>query len=247
MIHNVEQRTDAWKRLRLGRPTASEYDKLRPPHAWVKKKEGDWLTKEGRDYLYKLVAERLMDAPTAREYVSADMREGAEHEQPASDAFEETYGCKLGTIGFADTLPDPGGPLCACCGKPLGRTGCSPDRFIVGRPAIVEIKSPRPLTHVRYLIEGPGEDYDDQCQGQMWCGGWEFCHFWSWRPERRQNGQPALPPYTLVKTRDEAAIKALQYRVERFCDRLDGTTEKVRQRGLVATLRDGELRLEEPA
>ncbi|HEX3523932.1 MAG TPA: YqaJ viral recombinase family protein [Stellaceae bacterium] len=223
-VHKVKQGGARWHRLRLGKVTASEFNKIVPLQ------KGGWSA-AGKQLMYRLVAERLMSKEVERQYVSQAMIDGIEREPYAAAAFRQMAACDLDDGGFFETweLGDD---------EP-GRIGCSPDRIIRGTNTVLEIKCPEAQTHVGYMIGGPGDAYQEQCQGQMLIGGWEKVHFFSWFPD------PRIAPYWQERPRDDAYIAKLTRWLADFCEELDKATEFVRRRGMDVTLSAGELELTE--
>ena len=82
-IFDVEQNSEAWDKLRSGRPTASNFSRIITPA------KGDY-SKQSRTYAYELVAQRLgtwtPDAPTMW------MEWGTDHESDAVTAYEARTG-----------------------------------------------------------------------------------------------------------------------------------------------------------
>lgn len=94
-----------------------------------------------------------------------------------------------------------------------GLFGCSPDGLILdkkGKPVSgVEIKSPAPYTHVKYLINGvvPNE-YIAQVHGSMFATGFDTWWFMSYRR--------GFPPLIIEVTRNEEIIAKIKNAVEKF-------------------------------
>lgn len=208
-LYRVEQGSSAWYRLRLGRPTASNFHKIITPKGAP--------SKSAVNYLYRLVAERLLNESQDDEigYVKW-VAQGKEREPYAVQQFEFVNELKLEPGGFI-TSDD-------------GRIGCSPDRLFPGHAAILEIKSPAPWTQLRYLCEGTEEDYIAQVQGQLLVADEIECvHFYSYHPQ--------TPPFHKITMPDRAFIGTLRSALDSFCDVLDRTTEKARALGVYAVAR----------
>jgi len=106
-----------------------------------------------------------------------------------------------------------------------GKFGCSPDRVVKhtggNQPReAVEIKCPAPWTHVGYLIDGLGDSYQAQVQGQMLIGGYDVIHFYSYHPE--------FPPHYAYTLRNEKFIAKLRIHLMRFVDELEAAEEKLK-------------------
>lgn len=201
MEHKCDQYGEEWARLRLGKPTASGFPCIITATGVPTKGE------TRKKYLYRLVAERLLQQAMDDSFESKWMKRGSDLEQDALDAFKAhpkklIGGMSIEKAGFFTALDD--------------RTGASPDGVVtVSRDWIdlVEIKCPAPYTHVGYLIDGPGANYKAQVQGQMWVTGARRVHFWSWHP--------SMPPVYVVTPRNEGYIAQLSAAVETFCNEID--------------------------
>jgi len=158
-IHEVEQGTTEWHALRLGIPTASNFDKL----ITTKGEPSKSRTK----YLYQLVGERL--SGTKEEgYTNGYMERGIQLESEARSFYEVVTGKELKTCGF---ITDNHGDY-----------GCSPDG-LVGDDGLIEIKCPSMAVHVGYLIDNKlPTDYFQQVQGQMFVAERKWLDFISYYP-----------------------------------------------------------------
>lgn len=202
VIHDVIQGSAEWYAVRLGKPTASNFNKIVT--------ETGRPSTQARSYMHRLIAERLlnetMDDPVMTEW----MEHGRANEPLAAKQFEFATDTQLCTVGF---VTDDAGQL-----------GCSPDRLIVSDPgAAVEIKCPSPTTHIRYLLDGPGKDYRQQVQGQMLVCGFDTVHFYSWHPR--------MPPVHIITQRDPAFQEVLRELLDAFLEELDAETKRARGLG----------------
>ena len=142
--YDIEQGSPEWKALRLGIPTASEFDRIVTPTGA--------LSKQARGYMCRLVAERFLRKSLDEIGDMFWIKRGTELEPEAVLAYELATGSDLMRVGFCTTDDD--------------RIGASLDRMSSDGGA-VEIKCPAPATHVGYLTEGFGRTYWHQVQGQM--------------------------------------------------------------------------------
>jgi len=202
IVHDVEQGSLDWLKLRLGIPTASEFSKIITPS------KGD-LSKSARKYAHYLVAESLMGEPLESLDHLEWIARGKELEPQAVQNYEFTYDVETQAIGFVTTDD--------------GRMGASPDRFIIGSKAGLEIKCPSPQVHVGYLIDGPGEDYKPQVQGQLLIAELEYVDFFSYHPR--------CPPVRIRTYRDELYLVKMQAALELFCEMKDEMMQKARSSG----------------
>jgi hypothetical protein len=163
IIHDCEQGSERWHRLRLGIPTASCFSKIVTP--------GGKLSKQSEGYMHRLLAEWLYGAPLEdpeSTYRSEWMQRGNDLEESAVQAYEFQTGYTTEKVGF---VTDDEGNL-----------GCSPDRLI-GETGLLEIKVPAWATHVGYMLTGSIEqDYTPQLQGQLLLTGRKWVDVTSYCP-----------------------------------------------------------------
>ena len=154
MIHHLcVQGSPEWLRLRMAKPTASEFDRIITPKKWE-------LTKGGtcRAYLIEMLTELILDMPLDRATTAA-MDHGHDWEPKARAAYEMMRGVDVALCGF--------------CANDAGTIGASPDGF-VGDDGSVEIKCPeKPEIHCGYMIDpmSLAEKYFVQTQGQLFVTG----------------------------------------------------------------------------
>lgn len=206
-FYPVEQGSTRWYELRLGIPTASNFNKIITP-------KGD-KSKQARKYQYRLIAERLLkESQDDQLGMVRWVEHGNENEPKAAAMYEFTNEMRLEPGGFVTTDD--------------GRIGCSPDRLLDSGRQALELKAPAPWTQVGYLLDGPGDDYRPQVQGQLYVGGFEAVHFYSYHPQ--------MPAVHLVTPPDRGFQRLLQPTLNAFCDELDQLTERARSLGGYAIL-----------
>jgi hypothetical protein len=209
----VEQNSDEWRRERLGKPTASNFHLIITPLG----KPVD--SRERKLYKYRLVAERILGEPVPSQFEGNDAtKRGLDMEPRAVSALEATLG----------KTAEPGGFIM----DDDERIGCSPDRVITrdfkrvsSRWQGVEVKCPLPWTHIGHMIDGPGDKYKPQVQGQIWIGRFEAVHFWSYHP--------SFAPVHIVTIPDRGYIEKMRNLVQLFCDEVDAAESWVRRHGNV--------------
>jgi hypothetical protein len=204
IVHNVEQGTAEWFRVRLGIPTASNFDKIVTPTGQ--------LSKQSRGYAFRLVTEILLQKSLEPLSNLEWVERGKELEPDAVRMYEFETEMKTAPVGFITTDDR--------------QIGCSPDRLLIGESGGVEIKCPAPHTHVEYMLDGFGKDYIVQVQGQMLVGEFEFVDRYSYHPE--------MPPFRHRTVRDEAFIRKLEVALEDFNEMKLEMLLKARERGLFA-------------
>jgi hypothetical protein len=207
---DVEQGSPEWLQRRLGIPTTSQF------HRIVTK--GGALSEQRHDYRNELLAERVLKQDLGRVKPTEWMRRGTNLEGEALTHFlrrqRDLYGRRM-------TL-EPGGFITS----DDGRVGSSPDRIIkTDNPNLaseaVEIKCPAPWTHVGYLLDGPGDAYVMQVQGQMLVGQFDLVHFYSYHPD--------FPPYHAISERNNRIIDLLRTRLETFLAEVDAAEATLRK------------------
>src|ERR1700678_334474 len=145
IFYDVEPRTEAWQKLRLGIPTSSNFHKIITP-----RKMG--ISSQAPKYMHELLGE----------WISGEQSEGYQSEwmirgQEVEDSIWKSY------EAYADIETTRGGFFTS----DDGMIGCSPDR-LVGTSGDLEAKAPMLTTQVGYaLSEGPDDDYKTQLQGRF--------------------------------------------------------------------------------
>jgi hypothetical protein len=192
IIHNVEQGTEAWFRLRVGKVTMSNLDKIITPAKGLPSKSAD-------DYMNFLLAELAYGRPLDT-FTSAAMQDGIDGEEEAARIYCIENDCELEKIGFVTNDEQT--------------IGCSPDRDIVGERKAVEIKVPLPKTHVGYLrTKSIEQDYWCQLQGQLWICELDKVDIYSYNPK--------MPRVQIEVGRDEDFIRKAQNLVGEFLEKMD--------------------------
>ena len=103
--------------------------------------------------------------------------------------------------------------------------GCSPDG-IVGDDGLIELKCPKPGTHLRWLSVGTvPRQHSIQVQGQLWVSGLAWVDFMSYHP--------GLPPLIVRAEPDEKLQAAFDEAIPAFIDELMAGREKFREMGIV--------------
>lgn len=208
-IFNDPQGSAEWHAHRLGIPTASQFHCIITPTGQYSQ------SKATKTYLYKLLCERILKQPMGDDIGNFRWPAHGTREEPdAARQFEIVTGLELEPIGFVTTDD--------------GRIGCSPDRKIRKRAETVEIKCPAPWTHLMYTMEGPGNDYIPQVQGQLLVTGFEAVHFYSYYRD--------FSPFLQVTLPQKHFQGLMAGALHRFCDELDALTERARSMGLAAAL-----------
>jgi len=196
----VEQGTEEWFAVRLGKVTASNI------HAVMAKGKATRA-----NYMAKLIAERLT-GQREDSYQSPAMAWGTEHEANAAAAYELHTGRQCDLVGFVDH-PEIDG------------TGASPDR-LVGAGGLVEIKCPNTATHIATLTGGGiKRQYALQMQWQMACTGRGWCDFVSYDPRMPID----LMLHVQRVESDDEHISEIEDAVSKFIAEMEGKIVELRK------------------
>jgi putative phage-type endonuclease len=199
----MEQRTDAWREVRLGKATASRIADI-----VGRTKTGGYAS--GRaNYKAQLVRERLLGVPEET-FTNAAMQWGIDKEPEARRAYEFHADCDVTEVGFIDH-------------PKLAMAGCSPDGLI-GTDGMVELKCPIPATHQDILLGKAFPDkYVKQALWQMACTGRQYCDLVSYDPRWPE----AMRLFVQRIERDEDAITSLELEVALFLKEVGDTVDEL--------------------
>jgi len=156
IINDLEQGSEEWLKVRMGKATASGFSNL--------------ITSTGKrstslpKYAMTLAAETLMGKPE-ESFKSGWMERGNELEPLARAWYEFQTDIIIEEVGF----------IASDC----GHYGCSPDGLSPGSG--LELKCPKAETHIGYLIDQKvPTTYKAQVQGCIWVAErdqWDFASF----------------------------------------------------------------------
>jgi putative phage-type endonuclease len=208
----VEQGTDAWHLMRLGKVTAS-----RMADVLSKGKSGESASRA--KYRTELVVQRITGLP-GESFTNAAMEWGTQTEPMARIAYEVATGNFVEQVAFIDH-------------PTIKWFGCSPDGLVapsvtgfVGE-GIIEIKCPNSSTHIDYLMDDkPPAKYIPQMQCQMAVTGAKWCDFVSFDPRLPDD----LQMFVVRLERDDEYIKAMEVEVEKFLSEVEVTLTKLKAR-----------------
>jgi len=202
MIEMMDQGTEEWFTIRIGKVTAS-----RVADVIAKTKTGYSATRD--NYMAQLVCERLT-GQKGESFTNAAMQHGTDTEPLARAAYEALQDVLVDEVGF---VPHPS----------IIMAGASPDG-LVGDDGLLEIKCPNTATHIETLLSQsvPGK-YNTQMQFQMACTGRQWCDFVSFDnrlPEELQLFVKRVP-------RDEVFIRLIEAEIVQFLAELDDKINKL--------------------
>ena len=151
-VHDVEQRSEAWRKLRAGRLTASVAGDM------MATRKDKTEAAPRRDLRTQLVCEILTGQPQDDAFLSKDMTRGIEVEADAFAAYEldaETVVLKVGFLTHNE-LP----------------AGASPDGIVGDFEGGLELKCPRAANHLAY-VRGRTlpREYEYQIAHSLWLTG----------------------------------------------------------------------------
>ena len=201
-VIDAVQGSPEWLAGRAGRVTASMISNV------LMKPE----TAGFRDYQAQLVAEILTGKPQGSDYTNAAMQFGTETEPLARSAYEAETGFSVDEVGL-------------CIHPTIDRAGASPDG-LVSNSGLVEIKCPKPATHLAYLIAGVvPAGYKNQMMWQMACCDRDWCDFVSFRPDLPEH----LQLFLIRFHRDQKEIDKLETAVNAFLATVDEIIKKLKE------------------
>lgn len=250
-IHHVDQGTQEWRELRLGRPTASRFDCLiNNAPVWIVTTAGGQSRHRSEETAAKKVAAWEKKGASAscaqvwepsaqsRTYIRELLGEwatGVPADNYESQAMLRGRHLEDEAVAYyemaRDLTSDPGGFVT----NDAGTVGCSPDRLVyrTGEHAQpvggLEIKCPSATVHIGYLLEGDAgisDAYRHQVQGCLWLTGLKWWDTLSYHPD--------LPPALVRITRDEAWADAFAPLLFDFLTDLERGKEDLRARGVKA-------------
>ena len=200
-MSNVEQKSDEWFKLRLGKVTASRISDV---IAEIKTGEA----KARADYRVELICERLSGQPLEG-YTNAHMERGIQLE-PFARAWYEANKEFVKQVGFVQH-------------PTIEMSGASPDG-LVGEDGMIEIKCPKINTHITTMLDGRvPTKYIPQMQWQMACTGRQWNDFVSYCPEMPTD----LQMFIKRLPRDDAYIAELERKVQEFLLDVSVTLERL--------------------
>ena len=179
-IHTMKQRSDEWYAIRSGKITASVAAKMVTP-------TGKPST-QAKPFIGRLLAEQMGLQDPEPIPVTEDVQRGIDQEDESRLWFQVETGLKAEEVGFIESDD--------------GLSGFSPDGIISGAEIHipVELKNPKPSTHIGYLLEGTlPKEYKAQCHFALVISEAPYMYFMSYCP--------GLPAHLVKVERDEYTLK----------------------------------------
>ncbi|XKM12699.1 YqaJ viral recombinase family protein [Orbaceae bacterium ac157xtp] len=201
---DIEQNTNEWLAVRLGKITASQFGVVMVDSA------GNFGA-TAQKYALKLALERINGKSSSNQVKTYHMKRGHEQEPIARQLYEQEYFTRVKNGGFFD---------CEYYGD-------SPDG-LVGVDGIIEIKSVIDSVHYDNLIrESYDPNYKWQIIGHLECTGRDWCDFVSYCADFPPESQIIV--YRIHKHEVEAEIKLLAERREKFNLYVEDIKERILQ------------------
>lgn len=200
IVHECKQGSDEWLQLRLGIPTASEFDRIITPAKLQ-------LASASVKYMHYKLAEWVYGQPLEA-FVSPWMERGQALEAEAIRYYEMERDCETRPVGIITTDD--------------GMIGASPDRMC-GDDGLLEQKCPALEAHVGYMLDPAAlaAEYRLQVQGQLWVCEREWCDV--------QSYYPGFPSVIVRAQRDENVIAAFEKHIPAFVETMLACREKLTQ------------------
>ena len=190
IYNKLEQGSEAWLKVRLGKITASNFSKV------LAKGAG----KTRQSYMLKLAAE-IITGDQVDAFTNDAMQWGTETEPMARAVYEFENNIDVYQVGFIEVNE---------------YLGCSPDG-LVADDGMMEIKCPKTVTQIETFLNGKMPPiHKAQVQGQMWVSEKNWCDFVSFDP--RINGKASY--FCERIKRDDEYISTLESEVEKFKNEL---------------------------
>lgn len=202
-IHNVEQRSDEWHAIRLGKPTASNFYRILSPTG--KKSE------QADKYMNELIAEIVRGKKFEKFDPTLSMMRGKTMEQEALELYAANTNYNIQSVGF---ITDD-----------FEEVGCSPDALI-NDDGIAEIKVYNPDNHIEVMLSRKLEQkHRPQTQGQLWLSGRQWCDTICHNDGMKQ--------FIMRSERDEEYIKLLANTVAAFLLDMKAKIKMLKDEGLI--------------
>lgn len=206
IIHRgIEQGSDEWKLLRLGKITGSRFSDV------MTKGRGNAPSKTRESYMLQLIAEIITGEPV-KSFSSAAMEWGVITESKARAAYMLRTGNEVEQVSFIEHSPF---------------VGVSPDGLVSGN-GMLEIKCPETTTQIKRVLLGEfPSDYFGQVQGQLWVAERDWCDFVSYDPRIMINADY----FSIRVYRDDEYIKQLEKECDIFKNEMLEMIDKLNLKG----------------
>jgi putative phage-type endonuclease len=202
IIRTMEQGSQEWLDMRLGKVTASRIKDV------MTNGRGGNPSKTSETYMMDLIAERLTGE--SKPFFENDaMKWGTETEPQARAMFELREGLEVEEVAFIEHSEF---------------IGMSPDGLI-GDDGLLEVKCPNTSTQIkRALSDDYSADYKAQIQMQLWVSERKYCYFLSFDPRL-----DCEAGYLLQKVeRNEKYIDEMKVKTNAFIEQMNDIITKLK-------------------
>jgi hypothetical protein len=198
IIDDIKQGTPEWDQLRIGIPTASNFEKIITTSGEP--------SKQRQKYLYKLAGE-ILSGEIGPSYISYAMQLGIERENESRLLYELTNNVEVRQVGFVYL-------------DAQGKVGCSPDGLVDPFGGF-ESKNAEPHIQIERHEKGWSKaDHFQQVMGCMW-----VCQREWWDLQSYSRG---IRPIIIRFHRDEKFIDKLAQAIISFNQELDELVNKLK-------------------
>lgn len=201
--HNIQQNSEEWEQLRLGKVTASNF-------GTIMANDGGAFGEPAKRYALQLALEIINNQKAEYSFTNQHMERGHEQEPIARMLYENEYFIDVTNGGFFD----------------CGDYGDSPDG-LVNDDGVIEIKSVIASTHYATLKRNSFDpSYKWQLIGHLDCTGRDWVDFISYCSDFPEHKQ--LIVYRLNRSDCEQDIERLINRRSQFIELVKNTVKEVK-------------------
>ncbi|WP_334473032.1 YqaJ viral recombinase family protein [Arsenophonus sp. PmNCSU2021_1] len=202
--HDVQQNTEVWDALRLGKVTVSQFNCFMA-------NQGKAFGEPAKRYALQIALEIITEKKSEFSFTNDHMLRGHEQEPIARRLYEETNFFDVTNGGFFD----------------CGDYGDSPDG-LVGNDGVIEIKSvTAPVHYATLQRESFDPAYKWQLIGHLDCTGRDWVDFVSYCSDFPEGGQ--LIVNRLYRKNHGEDINQLKMRRTQFLDFIQSTKNRIKQ------------------
>jgi putative phage-type endonuclease len=201
----IEQGSDTWHQMRLGKVSASRMAEL-----LAKTKTGAFAASRAK-YMAQLLCERMTGEPTEF-FTSQAMQRGVDVEPVARAAYEAENLTSVEQVAWVEhpTIPF---------------SGCSPDG-LVGEHGLIEIKCKEIHNHLDSILNDKIDpDHQSQMMWQMACTGRKWCDYVCF-DDRAPEG---LQLFVKRLERNDELIQKMEDEVRTFLKDLESMIQKLNE------------------
>jgi hypothetical protein len=204
IIHDIEQRSEAWYSAKCGLVTSTRFKSL------CAKETTDAYKDLVTNLACEIITGKLSLSRGEEDYTNQNMETGTEREPLARLEYEQESDCIVRQVGFITSDEET---------KYYGWIGDSPDGLLPDN-GILEIKCPLARTHFEYIEANklPSE-YRHQVQGHLFVTGLDYCDFVSFVPGMKLfivRVEPDLELFKEFELRLDKLIKDVELKLKLY-------------------------------